>query len=414
MMAGAGAIDGPGWAGPLQGVKVVDFTRILAGPFATQILGDLGASIIKIEHPDAGDETRNFPPFLGDESHYFVSVNRNKRSIVLDLGTSEGVEVARDLCRDADILVENFRPGVMERMGLGYPALAGINPRLIYCAISGFGLDGPLRDKASFDIVVQALTGIMSVNGERGGPPVKLGIPLGDMIGGIFGSIASLAAIHERAATGRGRLIDVSLYDGLLGMLGYYAQLAFLTGQDPQRTGSSHPNIVPYGVFPAKDGEIIIACLTDRFWRKMCHALELDPLAEDDRFSTADSRRRNRVELDAIIAGATAQKTVRELQAILDRIDVPNAPILGVTAALEHEHARARKMVVETQHPTVGLIRMVGRPIKFPGWEQPDLAASPSLGQHSEEILRELGYDVDRIARLGRSGALGRGKDGKP
>lgn len=414
MMAGAGAIDGPGWAGPLQGVKVVDFTRILAGPFATHILGDLGASIIKIEHPEGGDETRNFPPFVGEESHYFVSVNRNKRSIVLDLGTPEGVEVARDLCRDADILVENFRPGVMDRLGLGYAALAGINPRLIYCAISGFGLDGPLRDKASFDIVVQAMTGIMSVNGERGGPPVKLGIPLGDMIGGIFGSIASLAAIHERTTTGRGRLIDVSLYDGLLGMLGYYAQLAFLTGEDPQRTGSSHTNIVPYGAFPARDGEIIIACLTDRFWRKMCHALGLDGLADDDRFSTAELRKQNRVELDAIIAGATAQKTVGELQEILDRIDVPNAPILGVTAALNHEHAKARRMVVEAQHPTAGPIRMVGRPIKFPGSEQTDLAAPPTLGQHSQEILRELGYDADRIARLIGSGALGTGKDRGP
>src|SRR5215469_408713 len=206
------------WPGPLAGIKVIDLTRVLAGPFCTQSLGDLGAEVLKIEPPGSGDETRHFPPFIGGESHYF--------------------------------------PGIMERLGLGYAALSQINPRLIYCAISGFGLSGPLRDKPSFDIVTQALSGALSINGERGRLPVKLGIPLGDMVGGVFGPQAILAALYERTRTGKGRLVDISLYDGLIGMLGYFAQLAFISGEDPPPMGSSHPNIVPYGSFPASDGSI--------------------------------------------------------------------------------------------------------------------------------------------------------------
>src|SRR5205823_4034611 len=222
-----------GWAGPLQGLRVVDLTRVLAGPFCTQSLGDLGAEVLKVEPPDRGDETRHFPPFIGGESHYFLGINRNKKSLVIDLQKPAGAEILRRLVAKADILVENYRPGVMDRLGLGYDKLSAINPRLIYCAISGFGLSGPLRDKPSFDIVTQALTGALSINGERGHMPVKLGIPLGDMVGGVFGPIAILAALHERSLTGRGRLIDISLYDGLIGMLGYFAQLAFITGEDP-------------------------------------------------------------------------------------------------------------------------------------------------------------------------------------
>src|SRR5438093_4040335 len=217
-----------GWAGPLQGIRVVDLTRVLAGPFATQSLGDLGAEILKIEPPGGGDETRRFPPFIAGESHYFLGINRNKKSLVIDLQQKAGADILRRLVAGADILVENYRPGVMDRLGLGYDALKALNPGLIYCAISGFGLTGPLRDKPSFDIVTQALTGALSINGERGHMPVKLGIPLGDMVGGVFGPMAILAALHERTQTGCGRLIDISLHDGLIGMLGYLAQLAFI------------------------------------------------------------------------------------------------------------------------------------------------------------------------------------------
>jgi crotonobetainyl-CoA:carnitine CoA-transferase CaiB-like acyl-CoA transferase len=399
-----------GWAGPLQGLRVIDLTRVLAGPFCTQSLGDLGAEIWKIEPPERGDETRHFPPFIAGESHYFLGVNRNKKSLVIDLQHPQGAEILRRLVARADILVENYRPGVMDRLGLGYDCLAALNPRLVYCAISGFGLTGPLRDKPSFDIVTQALTGALSINGERGHLPVKLGIPLGDMVGGVFGPMAILAALHERTLTGRGRLIDISLYDGLIGMLGYFAQLAFITGEDPPPMGSSHPNIVPYGSFPASDGAIIIAVLSESFWGKLCEALERPDLATDARFATPTLRRDRRDEVDRIIAEVTITRTVAEWERRLAACDVPHAPVLGVTAALVHPQAQAREMVVNVEHPSAGSLSLAGRPIKFPGSPQRLSTAPPTFGQHTAAVLRdELDYSDAEIATLRRDGVIDRG-----
>lgn len=408
-MSDATPAGGDDWAGPLQGIRVIDLTRVLAGPFCTQSLGDLGAEVLKIEPPGGGDETRRFPPFIAGESHYFLGINRNKKSLVIDLQQAAGADILRRLVGKADILVENYRPGVMDRLGLGYDRLAALNPRLIYCAISGFGLTGPLSDKPSFDIVTQALTGALSINGERGHMPVKLGIPLGDMVGGVFGPMAILAALHERTRTGSGRLIDISLYDGLIGMLGYFAQLAFLTGEDPQPMGSSHPNIVPYGSFPASDGYIIIAVLSESFWGKLCDALERPDLTDDPRYATPTLRRDHRDEVDRIISEVTRTRTVAEWQERLAAFDVPHAPVLGVTAALAHPHARAREMVVEAEHPAAGPMRLVGRPIKFPGAPQRPSTAPPTLGQHTSDVLRdELGYSEAEIAALRRNGVIDR------
>ncbi len=408
--AGSGDAGTPAaWPGPLAGLKVLDLSRVLAGPFVTQLLGDLGAEILKIETPGHGDDTRTFPPFVGGESHYFIALNRQKQSLVIDLQKPQGAQLLRDLVAKSDVLVENFRPGVMQRLGLDYEKLSQINPRLIYCAVSGFGLSGPLRDKPSFDIVTQAMSGVLSVNGEAGAMPVKLGLPLGDLSGGIFGSIGILAALHERHASGRGRMVDISLHDGMLAMLGYLSQLYFLTGRDPQPVGTSHPSVVPYGSFPASDGQIIIACLTQGFWGRLCAALEHPEWTDDARFNSTALRLANRVEVDRMIAALTRGRTVAEWAERLTAADVPNAPVLGVGAALTHPHSAAREMVVDAVHPRAGPIRMVGRPIKFPGASQPPLQASPVLGQHTREVLRrELGLDEATLQQLARDGVIDR------
>ncbi|NWG70396.1 MAG: CoA transferase [Parvularculaceae bacterium] len=395
------------WPGPLAGVRVLDFTRVLAGPAAALALADLGAEVIKIEPPGTGDETRTFPPFRQGESHYFLSVNRGKKSIVIDLKSAEGVALAKDLAAKSDILLENYRPGVMDRLGLGYETLSAINPRLIYCAISGYGMTGPLRDRPSFDIVLQAMSGALSVNGEPGRLPVKLGIPMGDLVGGISGPIGVLAALYERTITGRGRLIDVSLMDGLIGLLAYLPQLAFFTGEDPAPQGSQHPNLVPYGAFPAKDGSIIIACLTNAFWGRICRALGMGACEKDERFDTLEKRRDNREAVNGMISAFTAEKTVDELVALLTEHEVPHAPILGVKEALFQPQAVAREVVVETEHATLGRIPIVNRPIRFAGEAQPVPPAPPVLGQHTDEILRDvLGLSAERVAALRRSNAV--------
>lgn len=389
------------WAGPLQGIRVLDFTRVLAGPSASLALADLGAEVLKLEPPGTGDETRLFPPFREDVSHYFLSVNRGKKSLVVDLKTAAGVALVKDLAAKCDILIENYRPGVMDRLGLGYEALSSTNPRLIYCAISGFGMTGPLRDLPSFDIVLQALSGALSVNGESGRAPVKMGIPLGDLIGGINGPMGIMAALYERSITGRGRLIDVSLLDGMLGMLGYLAQLAFFTGKDPQPRGSEHPNLVPYGSFPALDGSIIIACLMNSFWERICQALGQPDWVQDPRFDTIEKRRDNRNVVNEMICEFTRRKTVAQLVELFTEHNVPHAPILGIQAALSQPQAVAREMVVETEHAVLGKIPIVNRSIKFPGAEQPVPEAPPVLGQHTDEILRKvLGLTPETIAQL--------------
>lgn len=389
------------WAGPLAGIRVIDFTRVLAGPAASLALADLGAEIIKIEPPGTGDETRTFPPVKDGESHYFLGNNRGKKSIVIDLKSEQGLQLARDLAAKCDILVENYRPGVMDRLGLGYETLSQVNPRLIYCAISGFGMTGPLRDRPSFDIVAQALSGVLSVNGEPGRLPVKLGLPMGDLVGGINGPIGILAALHERHLTGRGRLIDVSLMDGLIGLLGYIAQLAFFTGENPVPPGSQHPNLVPYGAFPAKDGAIVIACLTNGFWARICDALGFPEAGADPAFDTLQKRRDIRERVNGMIAEKTQLCTVEKLVELFTEHQVPHAPILGIHEALTQPQAVAREMVVETEHETLGTIPIVNRPIKFPGSPQPVPTAPPTLGQHTEEILRDiLDLTPEQIAQL--------------
>lgn len=395
------------WAGPLSGVRVLDFTRVLAGPAASLALADLGAEVIKIEPPGTGDETRTFPPIKDGESHYYLSVNRGKKSIVIDLKSPEGVALIKELAAKCDVVVENYRPGVMDRLGLGYAALSAVNPRLIYCAISGYGQTGPLKDNPSFDIVLQAMSGALSMNGEPGGLPMKLGIPLGDLVGGINGPIGITAALYERERTGKGRFIDVGLMDGLLGMLGYIAQLAFFSGQDPARQGSQHPNLVPYGIFPAaNDSSIVIACLTPGFWGRICKSIGRPELTDDPRYDTLEKRRDARGEVNEIVSAFTRLHSVDELVAIFTAAEVPHAPILGVTEALSQPQAVQREMVVEVEHQALGTIPIVGRSIKFDE-AQPKPTAPPVLGQDTDAILADvLGMDANRIEQLRSSGVV--------
>jgi crotonobetainyl-CoA:carnitine CoA-transferase CaiB-like acyl-CoA transferase len=285
--------------------------------------------------------------------------------------------------------------------------MKAINPRLIYCSISGYGQTGPLRDRPSFDIVLQAMSGALSMNGEPDGLPTKLGIPLGDLVGGINGPIGILSALYERERTGVGRHIDVSLMDGLMGMLGYIAQLAFFTGTDPQRVGSQHPNLVPYGIFPASDGSIVVACLTPAFWGRVCRSIGRSELTDDPRYDTLEKRRDARAEVNAIVSAFTSRHTVDELVAIFTAFEVPHAPILGVTEALSQPQAVARGMVVQAQHETLGAIPIVNRSIRFTDAPQPVPEAPPVLGQHTDDVLAEvLDLSPERIAELRAAGVV--------
>ncbi len=395
------------WPGPLSGIRVLDFTRILAGPAASLALADLGAEVIKIEPPGSGDDTRTFPPLREGESHYFLSINRGKKSIVIDLKNPAGLGLAKDLAAKCDILIENYRPGVMDRLGLGYEALRAINPGLIYCAISGYGMTGPMKDRPSFDIVLQAMSGALHMNAEPGQPPMKMGIPMGDLVGGISGPIGILAALFDRTRTGKGRLIDVSLVEGLIGLNAYLPQLAWFSGEDPQPQGSQHAYLVPYGIFAARDGSIVIACLTNAFWAKTCAALGMDDWAHDPRFTSVEGRRDARAEINARISAATSARSMAELQALFIAHEVPHAPILSVLDALNSPQSQARGVVVEAEHRTLGTIPLVNRPIRFADEAQAPVTAPPVLGEHTDEILGNiLGLDAARIAALRAAGTV--------
>jgi crotonobetainyl-CoA:carnitine CoA-transferase CaiB-like acyl-CoA transferase len=387
--------------GPLDGLRIVDLTRVLAGPFCTQILADLGAEVIKVERVGKGDDSRYSGPKLAGESTHFMTVNRNKRSVTLDLKSDAGREVLLDLIERSDALVENFRPGVRDRLGLDYATLSARNPRIIVCSISGFGMTGPLRDRPSFDAIAQAMTGAMSVTGEDGMPPVRLGAPMGDLGGGVYGAIAILAALHAGRISGRGAEIDISLYDCMMGLMHYYFTDFTVTGEEPPRAGSGNPNIFPYGAFETSDGHIVIAAFQTRFWHRLCGALGLTALIDDERFCTNDERVANRVELRALLESVLCTQPRAHWQEVLDEVDVPNAPIKSVGEVATAPHTAVRNMVETFEHPAAGTVAVTGRPIKYVDRPLPGLRPSPLLGEHSEEVLRDvLGYDSDQIDAL--------------
>lgn len=392
--------------GPLDGIRVLDLSRVLAGPFCSMVLGDLGADVVKVEAP-AGDLTRTWgPPFLEGVSGYYLSANRNKRSICLDLSTSEGHRVLHDLIRTSDVLLENFRPGVARRLGASYEQVRATRGDIVYCSITGYGQDGPYRDKASFDIILQALGGFMSITGEEGRPPVRIGVAIADLGAGLHAAIAILAALWGRAQTGRGESIDVSILDGQVAWLTYMAQQYFLTGIPPGRMGSKHPQIAPYQAFSTADGYIVVATGSERFWQGLCRALDAPDLVSRPEYATNEERVRHRGALDRALDERFQTRPRDEWLARLETEGVPAAPVQDLGEVFANPQVRHRKMVRTVQHPRLGEVRTLAPPFRFASEELPPRRAPPLRGEHSRELLRELGYDEEKVALLFESGTV--------
>ncbi|WP_236707887.1 CaiB/BaiF CoA transferase family protein [Brevibacillus choshinensis] len=392
----------------LDGIRVLDLSRTLAGPFCTMLLGDMGADIIKVEQPEQGDETRSFtPPTWDGISSYYLASNRNKRSITVDLKSKEGKEIIFSLAKTVDVLVENFRTGTLDQLGLGYEQLKEMNPRLIYCSVSGFGRTGPEKNRAGYDLLLQGYGGLMSITGENGGSPVKVGTSIVDMNAGMFAIYGILSAMIAREKTGKGQFIDVSLLDGQVVLLNYLATSYFATGNPAGRLGTAHPSIVPYQAFAAKDGEIILAIANNRLWEKACQALRWDDLREDPRFCTNDERVAHRELLIRIIQERVSTMERQEIVEKLDGVGVPCGPIHTIDQVLNHPQVLAREMVLEVEHPVVKSLKMPGFPVKLSDTPAQVRRHPPLLGEHTDEVLSELGIDSAQIVEWREKKVIG-------
>ena len=392
-----------------EGVRVLDLSRMLAGPYGSMLLADMGAEVIKVEEPDGGDPMRVMgPPFLPDgESAYFLAINRNKKSVAIDLSKPSGRDVFRDLAAEADVVWENFRPGVMERLGLAYATLAAVNPRLVMCSISAYGQDGPYRDWPAFDLALQAMGGAMSVTGEDGGAPVRMGLPMGDLSGGMFGAFAVAGALFRRERTGQGAHVDLSLLDCQVSLLTYMAQYFWTDGRVPRPMGSAHASVVPYGALATRDGHLIVAVFAEKFWAGFCQAAGHPEWARDARFAANRDRVANRAALMALVEATFRERTTEEWLERLHAAGVPAAPILAVDRVLTDPQVRHRRMVVELEHPRHGTLATLGTPIKVDGAMEAPLAPPARLGEHTEAVLTDLlKYPAERIGALRREGVI--------
>ncbi len=403
----AGPWAEPPPSGPLSGVRVLDLSRILSGPFATMVLGDLGADVVKVEEPTVGDDTRQWaPPYQGDQSAYFLSVNRNKRGICLDLRSVAGRAIAQRLAAEADVVVENFRPGTAARLGLGYDELSERNPRLVYASISGFGQTGPYAPHPGYDAIAQAVGGLMSVTGEPGRPPVRVGNAPADLGAAMWAVIGILAALRARDATRRGDWVDISLLDGQVASLTYLAGGYFATGEVPARPGSSHPTVVPYQALPTAEGDLMVAVGNDAMWRRFAGVLGVESLGEDPRFATNPDRVRNREVLIPLLETALAERSAAQWADLLSPAGVPAGPINDVAGALAHPQVQSRDMVLSTDHPTAGDLRMAGSPLKLSHHTVSVRRPPPTLGEHTDEVLSGLGHSAEEVAALRDSGVV--------
>ncbi len=400
--------DSPGTERALSGVRVLDLSRILAGPFCTMMLGDLGAEVIKVERPGAGDDTRTWgPPFSGGESAYFICCNRNKRSITIDLGKPQGRELVTELAKVSDVLVENFTPGLMKRFGLDYETLSGLNPRLVYCSITAYGQDGPYRDRPGYDMVLSAVGGLMWITGERNGNPCKVGVAITDVLTGVYTSGAITAALLWRERSGRGQYVDCSLLDAQVAALANIASNYLVAGQEATRWGTAHESIVPYQVFPTKDRPIAIAAANQKLWESFCRVVGREEWLEDPRFESNPKRVENRDVLLPLVAEVMAGKSCDEWMAILVESAIPCGPVNNMQSLFADPQVRHRKMIAEVPHPTIGTLRLTGVPIKYGSTPGEVRLPPPLLGQHTDEILSSvLGCTPERIASLRRDGVV--------
>ncbi len=393
---------------PLRGVKVLDLSRVLAGPFCSMILSDMGAEVIKVEIPGSGDDTRAYPPFVDGESSYFMSVNRGKKSITLNLKVEGAREALYRLAEKSDVFLENFRPGVTERLGVDYGTLRRLNPSLIYCSISSFGQTGPYAQRPGYDLIIQGMGGLMGITGEPGGPPVRIGVAITDIGAGMWAAIAILSALRARDRDGRGQYVDVSMMDGSASWMTYVAGNYFATGEVPPRMGSAHPSIVPYQAFEAGDGKsLLIAAGNDRLFSLLCQGMGLEGLAEDPRYSTADKRVENRGPLIKALEEEFLKRSRDEWLDALLSLGFPCAPVYTIDEIFRDPQVIHRGMLVEMEHPRAGTIKQIGPTLKFS--ETPcvlDLPP-PALGEHTVEVLEKVaGYTEEEIEGLRRAGAI--------
>jgi crotonobetainyl-CoA:carnitine CoA-transferase CaiB-like acyl-CoA transferase len=394
--------------GALTGIRILDFSRVLAGPFCTMLLADLGAEVIKVENPAGGDDTRQWgPPWAGDLSAYFIAVNRNKRSLTLNLKNAAARQIARDLAGKSDVLIENFRPGGMDEFGLGYGDLRPLNPGLIYCSITGFGQTGPYRERPGYDFAIQAMSGLMSITGEPGGAPMKVGVAVSDLFTGLFAATSILAALHHREKTGEGQYIDLALLDSQIAALANIASNYLVSGDVPIRLGNEHPNIVPYQVFRAADREFIVAVGNDRQFGALCQLVGRPDLADDPRYRTNPRRVENRAalvgELQTIFLTRPSEEWVEGLLAA----GIPAGPINDVATALNDPQVAARGLLHTVSDARGDLLRLVGYPAQFSATPAEVHAPPPALGQHTDQVLQEvLGMDAERIAAFRADGAI--------